>query len=235
MRKVQAITHQRVDEICRHLDLFSRIYIGQYDEILFVSTGRFYFSNENPELDQALRQLRNILIPSLHTYGMNASLGIWGENTPMEAQRAYDIQQCLRYQMAYHRHPEGGYTVNFHVPFLHGQWGKMEHMDEYHEILRKQHCGEYQPGYAIRHPWSCPVVLDDFTDTEVKLVMDDERVSDIIAKADKCYQQAKEDQWVELFKYFAGDKVNKATEVLKKIETLLDGQENRKRSRAEEP
>ena len=119
MRKVFRKKLEEIDTIISNLDLFSRILIGQYDEIIEKISGIFiYHENEVPELTKALVCLRCELIPELKCYSLSGSLGIWNDVTPLIAKRAYDIQQVLRYQLSYHRNPEGGITVNFNIPYL---------------------------------------------------------------------------------------------------------------------
>ena len=223
MRTHEMVSFERVDAIVNHLDLFSRILIGQYDEVIALATGQWMMSFHDPELNAAVRLIRDNLIPEICGYDLNSSLGIWSDDTPLIAKRAYDIQQCLRYQMAYHRHPEGGITVNFREPFLHGEWDKeILHLDEYHEILRKQCCGSYQPGYSILHPWACPVLLHDFSDNnhQVELIIDDHVVQKIIDFADKWFCLVKENKLYDLFKeasQFAHGKIEE-----EKLHTLCD-------------
>ena len=64
-----------------------------------------------------LKLLRNLYIPEL---GYCDSWGIGHENNPMESKIAYDILQVLRYNMAWHREPKGGYTVDFTKPMQFG-------------------------------------------------------------------------------------------------------------------
>lgn len=198
MRETKNMTFDEIDAIISNLDLFSRILMGQYDEIIWKVTGKMFFGYDNRELSSLLRQIRDQLIPSIQGWDLNGSLGIWGPTTPMIAQKAYDIQQCLRYQMAYHRHPEGGITVNFRPPYIHGRW-KVVQLDEYHEILRRQHCGVYQPGYAIRNPWTCPAILDHFDSEKVDLIMDDPDVKKIINLAGKWSEYVKNNDLISLF------------------------------------
>lgn len=204
MRQVEKISFDRVDEIIRHLDLFSRILIGQYNEISYYVTGRFFSVSDDRELSFLWRRLRDKLIPAIRGYDMNGSLGIWSQETPLIAMRAYDIQQCLRYQISYHRYPEGGYTVNFNVPYIHGQWDvDAEHLQEYHDILIGQNCGVYRKGYTVLHPWTCPVILDSFEKDTVALTIDDSAVYDIIRLADRWYDYVIHADLYALFKEVA--------------------------------
>ena len=133
---------------------------------------------------------------------MNASLGIWGEKTPLIAMKAYDIQQCIRYVFSYHEHPEGGWTTNFDTPYLHGKWNvDKSHLDEYHKILADNNCPAYQPGYLIRDLWACPVILDCFNDEEgtVNLIIDDPEAEEIITIAQRWKEYVVSEKFFELF------------------------------------
>lgn len=104
-----------IHRMIRELDTYSRLYMGQYEEIFRVREYSFMFQS-GTELRDICYKLRTVVIPKLVGVSFNGSLGIWGPDTPMNAQRAYDIQQILRYQLAYHEKPGGGNTVNFNNP-----------------------------------------------------------------------------------------------------------------------
>ena len=203
MRKVFRKKLEEIDTIISNLDLFSRILIGQYDEIIEKISGIFiYHENEVPELTKALVCLRCELIPELKCYSLSGSLGIWNDVTPLIAKRAYDIQQVLRYQLSYHRNPEGGITVNFNTPYLHGEWGvSKELVNEYHSILIRNNYPAYREGYVIMYPWTCPVILDNFNDEtqEVDLIIDADEAVEIIRLANEWKELIMEKDFFALF------------------------------------
>lgn len=102
-------SYDDVQNMIYALDLYSRLLIGQYDEIPFRRGFAICYSQDNPDLLHNFLQLREVFIPSLPRK-MNTSLGIWSSETPIVAIRAYDIQQALRYQMAWYRHKHGEST-----------------------------------------------------------------------------------------------------------------------------
>ena len=113
------------------LDLYSRIWIGQYDHLSFES--RFYVKSgadwarvdENEHMRNALfLQIRSILLPKLNC-GLYGSYGIWSSETDDRAKDAYDMQQVIRYKQAYYRHPEGGNTVDFGEPMIEGRYPRV--------------------------------------------------------------------------------------------------------------
>ena len=190
--KRKTYSYQSVKEIIKALDLYSRLLIGQYDEILVNAAfkTKLYKLYQNKELYQqiidTLIHIRKICINELHARGLNASLGIWHPLTPLQAKRAYDIQQILRYQMAYHEHPEGGHTVDFNTPFIHGEWNIYKptiKTIEYYASLYDY--PDYRPrGYHFFN-WYCPCVIESFNDRdeEIVLLRDDKKVDSVIEDA----------------------------------------------------
>ena len=201
MREKMLLTYKEIQDTVQELDLFSRVLIGQYDEVVAKASNLFIFHPyEDIELDKLLRQLRNLLIPSLHFYSLGASLGIWSEETPLIAKRAFDIQQCLRYQLAYHRNPEGDITVDFRIPYIHGEWNvNKEQEEEYASILRKNQIGIYHTAEASRYPWSCPIVFEQFGANTVNILVDDEEIITIMDKAEKWYSLIQNNNLHEMF------------------------------------
>ncbi|SEF93777.1 hypothetical protein [Lachnospira multipara] len=108
------------------LDFYSRIFIGQYDNI--VSRLIWKMNDSTTLLDKRyvcehiLLAIRGIIMrdTDLDRYGFSASLGIWSDHTDIRAINSYDIQQVMRYNLAYAKHPEGGYTVDFKKPLING-------------------------------------------------------------------------------------------------------------------
>jgi len=99
------------------LDFYSRIGIGQFEEIVH---GSFIFDWGSPvSWNNQYDQIRHLLDGvKFNLIGMpfNASLGICGPDTPERAKIAYDIQQVVRHRLAWDREPKGGYTVDFDKP-----------------------------------------------------------------------------------------------------------------------
>lgn len=200
-REIIKIKEGRLREIISELDLFSRILIGQYGEIVSAATGTFIFTTQDDlGLASILKEIRGLLIPAIKGYGMNGSLGIWSKDTPLIAKRAFDIQQCLRYQLAYHKNPSGGITVDFGVPFIHGEWHvPTSNVNEYHEILKNNNTGEYRKGYAVLHPWCCPIIIKDFKGG-ISIIIDDKEVLRIMDFSKKWTEMATEGRICDLFR-----------------------------------
>lgn len=162
--KTKTLKIQLIYEINKALDLYARILRGQYDELLYFYGIRQGYSEEILQLKTYLISLRRICIPEL-TCDLNGSLGIWNPKTPQNAIEAYDIHQILRYQMAYHYNPEGGITVNFNWPYIHGNWLLSE--DDKTIICNTIQSFQY-PDYYPLGPhgkfWDCPLIITSFND-----------------------------------------------------------------------
>ena len=120
------MTEEECYLVINALDTYSRIWIGQYDRINDLSiydVGNRW--NRDSQSYVLFQRMRNLLIPSLAGVGdyLACSLGIWSKNTDMKAINAYDIQQRLRYEIAWFMNPEGGITVNFDTPTIRGNLG----------------------------------------------------------------------------------------------------------------
>lgn len=112
-------TDDEIRIVLNALDFYSRIWIGQYDHILWDL--RWCKScRQLDALDNTLRNMfldmRNIMLPELRHYGLSGSHGIFSSNRDVRAAIAYDMQQEFRYRQAWFQHPEGGYAVNFGRP-----------------------------------------------------------------------------------------------------------------------
>ena len=104
------------------LDLFSRIQIGQLEEILSMARmGSIPHRDERDvlarieEIEEAeplLHEVKRLLTG----HSPNASFGIFGEKTPESAMVAYEIQRSIRHRLAWDRQPEGGMGVDFDDP-----------------------------------------------------------------------------------------------------------------------
>ena len=120
------ITEEECYLVLKALDLYSRIWIGQYDRIDDLSiydTGDKW--NQNSVSHMLFQQIRDLQIPFLTGRGdyTCCSLGIWSDKTDIRAINAYDIQQRLRYEVSWYKNPEGDITVNYDKPWIRGDLG----------------------------------------------------------------------------------------------------------------
>ena len=112
-------TDHEIRIVLNTLDFYSRIWIGQYDHMLWDL--RWYRNcTQLDALDDTLRRkfldIRNIILPGLRKYSLNGSYGIFSPDRDAKAAIAYDMQQEFRYKRAWFLKPEGGYTVDFGRP-----------------------------------------------------------------------------------------------------------------------
>ncbi|MBR4493441.1 MAG: hypothetical protein IKP14_01915 [Clostridiales bacterium] len=113
------IYDEEINVVIDALDFYSRIWIGQYRNILFESRGLKkcgQLEKYENEIVSRLMFLRRILLPGLEGYGFSGSYGIFSDERDIRAGIAYDLQQEIRNKRAYFEHPQGGYTVDFHDP-----------------------------------------------------------------------------------------------------------------------
>lgn len=223
---ITVMSYDQLEETIRNLDLYSRIYMGQYDEMLYRITGRIVFSSTDAILHRKLCQLRDVFIPSLKNQTMNSSLGIWGTYTPKVAMRAYDIQQCLRYQKAYHRsNGSSGYTVDFRPPYVNGDWNvDFNTKRRYHEMLEQQGIyPDFRPGYVQQYVWACPVIISRFGSDKVDIEWSEE-VRKIVADAEQAAIFTKEHKFVDIFKLLYPDvNVNLYEKLASDLTEYFDG------------
>ena len=125
---VVSLHTEEIERLITALDIYSRIWMGQYDYLSFET--RFRLGNDvdwhdvevkEKNRNALLRRMRDIILPELAGRGLGASHGIWSDQVNPLASDAYDIQQVIRFTDAYYRHPEGGVTVRFREPLIQGR------------------------------------------------------------------------------------------------------------------
>ena len=117
------------------LDLYSRIFIGQYDHLnwdIRLNADEKKISWKEIERAEIMRtfmfkKIRDILIPDLAHFDLYASHGIWNfdRNDP-RAIDAYDMQQTIRFTDAWFQRPEGGIGVYFSKPWIRGRYPEVK-------------------------------------------------------------------------------------------------------------
>lgn len=113
-----SLTKEQVEVLIQALDLYSRIGIGQFEEILDV----YDFSKISYESRDDVKQ-HMMSSKVLAGHSMNGNYGIHNEEINDKFRIAYDIQQVVRHRLAWDRNPKGEITVNFDKP---RQISKME-------------------------------------------------------------------------------------------------------------
>lgn len=125
--KMRITSQDEILKIVKSLDFYSRIWIGQYLEIdgeMIWLKKRTYDEILENEIIPLFLQLRNrLMLSSIRDIGqtLHASYGIFSDKVDERAGTAYDMQQVIRYTLAWFLHPEGGWTVDFGSPLRAGR------------------------------------------------------------------------------------------------------------------
>ena len=197
------------------LDFYNRMYIGQYDQIDWGIRMRLISTEKYREGEYTRRKLyeavRSIIMKDtrIAEYNLDASLGIWSDQTDDRAKSSYDMQQIMRYRAAYCRSPEGGTTIDFREPLIEGSLPEIgcvcrqedEHMIETVSI-NNDHAGIMDDAlciYSLLHRHNVKGIFKYFTDDPV--------AREIVEIIDKMYWGMKQET----------DYVNKIDKVRKKI------------------
>lgn len=106
------ISEEHAKLLINILDFYSRIAIGQFEEIFY---GRKIFSWNFSVLHTRREKVQRILNAIKHKLSIG-SFGIYSKEVSEEAKIAYDIQQVIRYCIAWDNNPRGGITVDFDEP-----------------------------------------------------------------------------------------------------------------------
>ena len=194
------IRGDQVHTLIKALDLYSRIFMGQYSEIewcLRLNTrstdGRpLYEVVDEQKLQMALLKVRDLAMPALKGYGFHGSYGIWSADNDRRSVEAFDLEQVIRHSDAWFRNPEGGIGTHFDRPWLHGRFDKMQ-----------AKCVGTRDSYNM--------VISDISEEQ----------NEIICNALKASATLYNLEFVKFLKYFT-DKDDALT-AMKDIETLYDG------------
>ena len=127
-------TKEDVPVVIRALDLYSRIFIGQYDHLnwdIRLNADEKKISWKEIERAEIMRtymfkKIRDIIIPDLAHFELYASHGIWNDKNDPRAIDAYDMQQTIRYTNAWFQRPEGGIGVHFSKPWIRGRYPEVK-------------------------------------------------------------------------------------------------------------
>ena len=129
------LSKENVAVAIRALDLYSRIFIGQYDHLnwdIRLNADEKKISWKEIERAEIMRtfmfkKIRDIIIPDLAHFELYASHGIWNfERNDPRAIDAYDLQQTIRFTDAWFRRPEGGIGVCFSKPWIRGRYPEVK-------------------------------------------------------------------------------------------------------------
>lgn len=228
-----------ISQRIRELDLYNRIYMGQYDRIFDFHGFRLchlatYHDDAKDDISAALT-VRRIVIPELGDWGFSASLGIWGPDIPEQATMSYDIQQSIRFQddvksQHWRQRRASFYISPPRIPFFHCTWKWdlipwPDWSEHAHKVLQAQDVPGYRAGYMILRPWLCPILIESFSGDEPpykgEVLIGDSEVIRLLDVSAQCYQLVQAGDMVALFELLYPnadtDKLRPATERLTDI------------------
>lgn len=113
------MTEEQAKTLVNALDLAIRIRIGQWGEIVeqcmkFEKGKVDDWFKRRDDAEALLLQARDIVMPELQDmHSLSGGHGVYANEL---TERTYNVLLAVRSCIAYHKKPEGGYTVNFHRP-----------------------------------------------------------------------------------------------------------------------
>jgi len=118
-----SLTERQAQVLTEALDLFSRIGMGQLEEIAYVlrsytkpSESSSLLSSRLDELKRLAREASNVWMGS-----PCGCRGISSEEIGDAFRVAWDLHQVIRYRLAWDRNPNGGLQVSFDTPMKYSQ------------------------------------------------------------------------------------------------------------------
>ena len=113
------MTEEQARSMIGALDLAIRIKLGQWGELIehcmvWEPSKTDEYCRRRDEAEVVLLKARNIVMPEL--MDMNSLHGSHGVYSGEERERLYNLLLAVRSCIAWHNHPEGGYTVDFRKP-----------------------------------------------------------------------------------------------------------------------
>lgn len=112
------INEQQAQVISAACDLLSRIYCGQWGEVVNVNLhdnpSILFNSSLAPDIKDSLAVLKTLFFKGLSSRG--ASFGLSNKDVTDKMRIAYDIHQVLRHKLAWDNTPSGGVLTDFDVP-----------------------------------------------------------------------------------------------------------------------
>ena len=104
------MSEEQAQVVVRALDLYTRIGIGQFEEIFRVYDPKGELRNHSGA-SGLMNSIKNIV-----GHPANGSHGIHHPEVRDEFRAAYDVQQVIRNRIAFDKNPEGGMGVAFDTP-----------------------------------------------------------------------------------------------------------------------
>ena len=118
------MTREQARAVMDATELLARLEIGQFEEITWKMIEHFRGNDRDgkPVFDDRSRDLANAYLKSacLAVFGVKNGWPDLGEKN-MQHHRCWAVYAAIRYALAWHDHPEGGYTVDFEEPLSYGE------------------------------------------------------------------------------------------------------------------
>lgn len=105
------LTEEQAYTLRDALETYNRLLMGQFNAVTDLFLARDF---DRKAAAAALLEARQTVMPELDPGGYH---GIESREIPDRARIAFDVEQVLRHALSWHRHPEGGITVNFDKPY----------------------------------------------------------------------------------------------------------------------
>ena len=102
--------------VSRACELYARLRCGQFEELQHLTVWPqgekdTSFGERIQKCRESLEFAKKAAFPELNGPGHSYGVGHF-----RDSDTAWNVYQAVRYIMAWHEHPEGGYTVNFREP-----------------------------------------------------------------------------------------------------------------------
>ena len=115
------MTREQANAVMMATDLLARLEIGQFKEVSWKMLG--HFVDENGHFDGARRDRADELLEQVARTVFGVNMYGWPDvkEKSILHERCWAVYATIRYVLAWHDHPEGGPTVNFHKPMGYGE------------------------------------------------------------------------------------------------------------------
>jgi hypothetical protein len=116
---VLRLNERQAEIVSRALDLYSRIGIGQFEEIVTIYEAS-QWDAENPPTSGKVQEARRYVQDAkfaLTGFQTNASHSIVSEKVNDAFRVAWDVCKVIRHRIAWDKSPGGGHGVNFDEPY----------------------------------------------------------------------------------------------------------------------